>query len=46
MLNLLRDLQARYQLTYLFITHDLGVIQYLAHAVAIIYLGRIVEYGA
>jgi peptide/nickel transport system ATP-binding protein len=45
MLNLLRDLQARYQLTYLFITHDLGVIQYLAHAVAIMYLGRIVEYG-
>jgi len=44
-LNLLRDLQARYQLTYLFITHDLGVIQYLAHAVAIMYLGRIVEYG-
>jgi ABC-type oligopeptide transport system ATPase subunit len=28
-LNLLRDLQARYQLTYLFITHDLGIIQYL-----------------
>ena len=45
-LNLLRDLQARYQLTYLFITHDLGIIQYLAHAVAIMYLGRIVEYGA
>jgi peptide/nickel transport system ATP-binding protein len=44
-LNLLRDLQARHQLTYLFITHDLGVIQYLAHAVAIMYLGRIVEYG-
>jgi peptide/nickel transport system ATP-binding protein len=44
-LNLLRDLQARHRLTYLFITHDLGVIQYLAHAVAIMYLGRIVEYG-
>ena len=44
-LNLLRDLQARHQLTYLFITHDLGVIQYLAHAVAIMYLGRMVEYG-
>jgi oligopeptide/dipeptide ABC transporter ATP-binding protein len=45
-LNLLRDLQTRYQLTYLFITHDLGIIQYLAHAVAIMYLGRLVEYGA
>ncbi|MGE3538155.1 MAG: dipeptide ABC transporter ATP-binding protein [Candidatus Tectimicrobiota bacterium] len=44
-LNLLRDLQARYGLTYLFITHDLGVIRYLAHAVAVMYLGRIVEYG-
>lgn len=45
MLNLLRDLQARHGLTYLFITHDLGVIQYLAHAVAVMYLGRIVEHG-
>jgi len=44
-LNLLRDLQARYQLTYLFITHDLGVMQYLAHEVAVMYLGRIVEHG-
>src|SRR5215510_14351674 len=34
-----------FQVVYLFITHDLGVIQYLAHAVAIMYLGRIVEYG-
>ena len=44
-LNLLRDLQTRYGLTYLFITHDLGVVQYLAHTVAVMYLGRIVEYG-
>ena len=44
-LNLLRDLQARHGLTYLFITHDLGVVQYLAHEVAVMYLGRIVEYG-
>ena len=44
-LNLLRDLQTRYGLTYLFITHDLGVVQYLAHEVAVMYLGRIVEYG-
>ena len=44
-LNLLRDLQARYGLTYLFITHDLGVVEYLAHEVAVMYLGRLVEYG-
>jgi peptide/nickel transport system ATP-binding protein len=44
-LNLLRDLQARYGLTYLFITHDLGVVEYLAHEVAVMYLGRIVERG-
>src|SRR5438132_12486160 len=44
-LNLLRDLQTRHGLTYLFITHDLGVAQYLAHEVAVLYLRRIVECG-
>src|SRR5262249_34905673 len=44
-LNLLRELQVRHGLTYLFITHDLGVVQYLAHQVAVMYLGRIVEHG-
>ena len=44
-LNLLRDLQARHNLTYLFITHDLGVVEYLADEIAVMYLGRIVEYG-
>ena len=44
-LNLLRDLQVRHHLTYLFITHDLGVVQYLADEVAVMYLGRIVEHG-
>src|SRR5438132_12606578 len=43
-LNLLRDLQTRHGLTYLFITHDLGVVQYLAHEVAVMYFGRIVVY--
>ncbi|MDH4247031.1 MAG: ATP-binding cassette domain-containing protein [Deltaproteobacteria bacterium] len=44
-LNLLRDLQSRHGLTYLFITHDLGVVRYLAHEVAVMYLGRVVEHG-
>jgi oligopeptide/dipeptide ABC transporter ATP-binding protein len=42
-LNLLGDLQEQLQLTYLFITHDLGVVEYLADEVAVMYLGRIVE---
>ena len=44
-LNLLVRLQARHGLTYLFITHDLGVVEYLADYVAVMYLGRIVEYA-
>ena len=44
-LNLLRELQARHNLTYLFITHNLNVVQYIADEVAIMYLGRIVEYA-
>jgi len=45
-LNLLRDLQQRLGLAYLFITHNISVVQFLAHEVAVMYLGRIVEQGS
>jgi peptide/nickel transport system ATP-binding protein len=44
-LNLLADLQARERVTYLFISHDLGVVRYLADRIAVLYLGRVMEYG-
>lgn len=44
-LNLLKDLQTQLGLTYLFITHNLGLVEYLADEVAVMYLGRIVEQG-
>ena len=44
-LNLLRELQQEFDLTYLFITHNITVVDYLAHSVAVMYLGRIVEQG-
>ena len=44
-LNLLKRLQADHGLSFLFITHNISVVEYLAHEVAVMYLGRIVEKG-
>jgi peptide/nickel transport system ATP-binding protein len=45
-LNLLADLQGSKRVTYLFISHDLGVVRYLSDRIAVLYLGRLMEYGA
>lgn len=42
-LNLLKDLQQQYGLTYLFIAHNLAVVEYMSHRIMVMYLGRIVE---
>ena len=44
-INLLAELQHNLGLTYLFISHDLNVVRHLAHRIAVMYLGRIVELG-
>jgi len=44
-LNLLADLQARERVTFLFISHDLGVVRYLSDRIAVLYLGRVMQYA-
>ncbi|RMD58573.1 MAG: ABC transporter ATP-binding protein, partial [Nitrospirae bacterium] len=44
-LNLLIEIQSKYGISYLFITHDIGVVEYMADEVAVMYLGKIVERG-
>jgi peptide/nickel transport system ATP-binding protein len=45
-LNLLKDLQAQYQLTYIFITHAMSVVRYMADRIAVMYAGKLVEVAA
>jgi glutathione transport system ATP-binding protein len=45
-INLLMELQERRRLSYLFITHDMAVVEKISHRVAVMYLGQIVELGS
>ncbi len=44
-INLLKDLQEKHKLTYLFISHDLSVVEHISDQVGVMYLGNLVEYG-
>ncbi|MDU6506499.1 MAG: ATP-binding cassette domain-containing protein [Staphylococcus sp.] len=44
-INLLKDLQEKFSLTYLFISHNLGVVEYIANRIAVMYRGNLVELG-
>jgi peptide/nickel transport system ATP-binding protein len=44
-LELLKDLQRRYSLTYMFISHDIAVVKYMSNRMAVMYLGKVVEVG-
>ncbi len=44
-LNLMQDLQEEFQLTYLFVAHDLSVVQHVSDQIAVMYLGKLVELG-
>ena len=45
-INLLKELQEEHKLTYLFISHDLSVVEHISDTVGVMYLGNLVEYGA
>lgn len=45
-INLLRDLQRSLKVSYIFVSHDLAVVANIAHNIAVMYMGRVVEYGS
>ena len=45
-INLLKELQEQYKFTYLFISHDLSVVEHISDTVGVMYLGNLMEYGA